>query len=124
MPDDPTGGGNSNFWTTFKGRYTLVPASSATFDKDVVMLSCTNDVQIIGECDLAAYTAGSAVATLPEECRPGKVVKVPVVANDGTEDRIAVLTVNLDGTITLPFDYTAGHVYFSGMNFNISDNWY
>ena len=94
----------------------MVPASSATFDKDVVMLSCTNDVQIIGDCDLAG--------TLPEECRPGKVVKVPVVANDGTEDRIAVLTVNLDGTITLPFDYETGHVYFSGMNFNISDNWY
>lgn len=124
MADESTGGGNPNFWTTFKGRYTLVPGSSATFDKDVVMLSCTNDVQIIGDCDLAGYTAGSAVATLPEECRPRKVVKVPVAANDGTEDRIAVLTVNLDGTITLPFDYATGYVYFSGMNFNISDQWY
>ena len=124
MADEPTGGGNPNFWTTFKGRYTLIPEETATFDKDVVMLSCTNDVQIIGDCDLAGYTAGSAIATLPEECKPGKVVKVTVVANDGAEDRVAVLTVNLDGTITLPFDYESGHVYFSGMNFNISDNWY
>lgn len=123
MADEPTGGGNPNFWTTFKGRYTLVPAASATFDKDVVMLSCTNDVQIIGDCDLAAYTAGSAVATLPVECRPGKVVKVPVVVNDGT-DRVVVMTVNIDGTMTLPFNYSAATLFLSGFNFNISDNWY
>jgi hypothetical protein len=123
MADEPTGGGNPNFWTTFKGRYTLVPAASATFDKDVVMLSCTNDVQIIGDCDLAAYTAGSAVATLPVECRPEKVVKVPVVVNDGT-DRVVVMTVNIDGTMTLPFNYSAATLFLSGFNFNISDNWY
>lgn len=124
MPDTPTGGGNPNFWTTFKGRYTLVAAPGATFDTDVVMLSCINNVQIIGDCDLVNYTANSPIATLPEECRPGKVVKVAVIANDGTEDRVATLTVAIDGTITLPFDYATGHIYFSGLNFNISDNWY
>lgn len=124
MADEPTGGGNHNFWTTFKGKYTHTPEASGVWDSEVVMLSCVNDVQIIGDCELTNYVAGATLTTLSPECTPGKVVKIPVCANDGVDDRVIIMTVNMDGTITLPFDYTTGHLYLSGINFNISDNWY
>lgn len=119
MPDT----GNPNFFKTFKGRYELVPASGQTTDSNVVMLSCVNDVQFMGDFLLTNYVAGDAIATLPEECRPGKIVKVPVVFNDGA-DAIVVMTVNTDGTMTLPCDFASATLYLSGINFNISDNWY
>ena len=123
MPNEPTGGGNPNFFKTFKGRYLLVASAGQVVDTDIVMLSCTNDVQPIGDWTLTDYTANNPFATLPDECKPGKVVKVPVVVNDG-EDRIVVMTVNTDGAMTIPSDYSSATVYLSGINFNISDNWY
>lgn len=123
MPNEPTGGGNPNFFKTFKGRYLLVASAGQVVDTDIVMLSCTNDVQPIGDWTLTDYTANTPFATLPDECKPGKVVKVPVVVNDG-EDRIVVMTVNTDGAMTIPSDYSSATVYLSAINFNISDNWY
>lgn len=121
MPDPQRG--NPNFFSTFKGKYAHTPASIGVWDTDTVMLSCTNDVQIIGDCTLTNYTALETITTLPEECRSGKVVKIPVIVDDGTE-RMVALTVNVDGTVTLPFDYASAVIYLSGVNFNISDNWY
>ena len=123
MANEPTGGGNPNFFKTFKGRYILVASAGQVVDTDIVMLSCTNDVQPIGDWTLTDYTANNPFATLPDECKPGKLVKVPVVVNDG-EDRIVVMTVNTDGAMTIPSDYASATVYLSGINFNISDNWY
>lgn len=115
--------GNPNVFTTFKGRYLLVASAGQVVDTDVVMLSCTNDVQPIGDWTLTDYTANEPFAALPDECKPGKIVKVPVIVNNG-EDRIVVMTVKTDGAMTLPFDYASATVYLSGINFNISDNWY
>lgn len=119
----PADRGNPNVFTTFKGRYLLVASAGQVVDTNVVMLSCTNDVQPIGDWTLSNYVANSPFATLPVECRPQKIVKIPVVVNDGTE-RIVVMTVNPDGTMTLPFNYSAASLFLSGINFNISDNWY
>ena len=119
----PADKGNPNVFTTFKGRYHLIASAGQIVDSDVVMLSCTNDVQPIGDWALTNYAANTAFATLPIECRPSKTVKIPVVVNDG-EDRIAVMTVNVDGHITLPINYSQATVFLSGINFNISDNWY
>lgn len=115
--------GNPNVFTTFKGRYLLVASAGQVVDTNVVMLSCTNDVQPIGDWTLSNYVANKPFATLPVECRPKKIVKVPVVVNDGAE-RMVVMTVNPDGTMALPFNYSAASLFLSGINFNISDNWY
>ena len=123
MTDNPADKGNPNVFTTFKGRYLLVASAGQVVDTDVVMLSCTNDVQPIGDWTLTDYTANEPFAKLPDECKPGKIVKVPIVVNDG-EDRIVVMTVNADGAMALPSDYASATVYLSGINFNISDNWY
>lgn len=122
--------GNPNFFKTFKGRYVLAStAPEAAFTTDVVMLSCTNDVQIIGDAALTDYAAGDVFATLPPECAPGTPVRVPVVV----EEEVAVLAVEPSGSLSLvavangntafqtPF---TGTLYTSGINFNISDRWY
>lgn len=123
MSDNPADKGNPNVFTTFKGRYLLVASAGQAVDTDVVMLSCTNDVQPIGDWTLTDYTANKPFATLHDACRPQKVVKIPVVVNDGS-DRVVVMTVNTDGTMTLPFDYASATLFLSGISFNISDNWY
>lgn len=120
---DPADKGNPNVFTTFKGRYLLVASAGQVVDTDVVMLSCTNDVQPIGDWTLTDYTANESFATLPEECRPAKTVKIPVVVNDGDE-KLAILTVSANGEMRLPIPMTYGMVYLSGVNFNISRNWY
>ena len=112
--------GNPNVFTTFKGRYTLVASAGQVVDTDVVMLSCTNDVQPIGDWTLTDYVQGATFATLPVECRPGKEVRAPVVVDDSIE----ILSVQTDGSMSLNATHDHGVVYLSGINFNISDKWY
>lgn len=112
--------GNPNVYTTFKGRYELVPAAGQSVDTNVVMLSCTNDVQPLGDWTLVDYVGGTTFATLPAECRPGKEVMAPVVV-DGT---IEVMTVQTNGDMALVASHDMGVLYLSGINFNISDRWY
>lgn len=120
MPDSPADKGNPNFFRTFKGKFALVPSDTQTVDTDAVMLSCTNDVQSIGDWTLVDYVAGAPFATLPEACRPGKEVRLPVVVDDVMD----VLTVQTNGEMSLLHDHATGVLYLSGVNFNISDCWY
>lgn len=115
--------GNPNFFTTFKGKYQCVEGTATIMNTTVVMLSCTNDVQILGDAALTNYTANDEVLVLPTECRPDRVVKIPVIVNDGT-DRVVPLTIDTNGNCSLPYSYASADVYLSGVNFNVSDRWY
>lgn len=121
---DPIDKGNPNFFTTFKGMFEMVPGEGVVLTKDVVMLSCVNDVQILGDATITNYTAETLLATLPQECLPGTTVKTTVVINNGAADYAEVMTIDIDGSITLPVDIAEGKAYFSGMSFNISDKFY
>lgn len=115
--------GNPNFFTTFKGRYSLVAAPGVTTSSTTVMLSCVNDVQVIGDFVLTNYAAGDLFATLPTECAPGNLVKIPVVVT-GDTPVVDILTIGIDGAMFLLNNYATGMVHLSGVNFNISDKWY
>lgn len=122
--------GNPNFFKTFKGRYELsVAPSGVAVDNSTVMLSSVNDVQVIGDFELTGYSAKTAFATLPEECRPSKTVRVPVCVGD-TDDIVAtnmidVLSVEPNGEMSLWLDHSGTvKLYTSGTTFNISDRWY
>lgn len=129
MADTPDKG-NPNFWTSFKGRYQLIPSSGVVADTDVVMLSCTNDVQVIGDFDFDSYTAKTVFATLPEEVRPNKFVSIPVCVYASIDDCVPmsylnILTVSPNGEMVLEFGFNEQRkLYMSGVNFNISDRWY
>lgn len=117
--------GNPNVFTTFKGRYLLVAAPGHVVDTDVVMLSCTNDVQILGDFTLTDYVAESVIFTLPEECRPGKYVAIPVVLQDSVRYSTDILLVGPNGEGSLMLDHDGVRfLMLSGVNFNISDRWY
>lgn len=119
MLADPTGGGNPNFFKTFKGAYVHAPSPEAMFTSERVMLSCVNDVQFMGDCMIMGYTPGAALTILPPECRPSTEVRVPVVV----DTKLDVLAVQTNGTVSLNAT-TDGMVYLSGVSFNISSNWY
>ena len=110
MATEPTGGGNPNFFKTFKGAYVHAPSPEAMFTSERVMLSCVNDVQFQGDCMIMNYTPGAMLTTLPPECRPSTEVRVPVV-------------VQTNGVVSLNAS-TDGMVYLAGLSFNISMNWY
>ena len=109
--------------TIFKGKYQCVEGTSTIMNTINVMLTSTNDVQIMGDANLTNYTANDNVLTLPTECRPDRIVKIPVIVNDGT-DRVVPFTIDTNGNCTLPYSYTSADVYLSGVNFNVSDRWY
>jgi hypothetical protein len=120
MANEPTGGGNPNVFKTFKGRYELTPGVG-TWDSVAVMLSCVNDVQIMGNCALDGYTAGATIATLPPECRPLTTLAVPVVSNFDLD----VMFVEPSGALKLATGFTGpGTIMLCGSSFNISHNWY
>lgn len=85
MPDEPTGGGNPNFFKTFKGAYVHAPSTEAMFTSERVMLTCINDVQFQGDCMIMNYTPGATLTTLPPECRPSTEVRVPVVVDTNVD---------------------------------------
>lgn len=119
MVDEPTGGGNPNFFKTFKGAYLHAPSPEAVFTSAKLMLSCVNDVQFMGDCMVMGYAPGAALTVLPPECRPPTEVRIPVVV----DTKLDVLAVQTNGTVSLNAT-TDGMVYLSGVSFNISSNWY
>lgn len=119
MADEPTGGGNPNFFKTFKGAYLHAPSPTVAFTSTKVMLSCVNDVQFIGDCLLVGYTPGAAITVLPSECRPTTEIKIPVIVDEVGD----VLSIRTNGEVSLK-TATDGMVYLAGISFNISHNWY
>lgn len=119
MPNEPTGGGNPNFFKTFKGAYVHAPTPEAMFASERVMLSCVNDVQFMGDCMITNYTPGATLTTLPPECRPSTEVRVPVAVDTNVD----VLSIQTNGAVSLHAS-TDGMVYLAGLSFNISMNWY
>lgn len=128
MATVPTGGGNPNVFTTFKGgRYELVPASGQSISNNVVMLTVVNDVQILGDISLTAYSAGQAFATLSAECRPHMLTKVPVCVTDNVNqpaEKVVTLNVDETGSMWLESSYESATVHLLGVDINISGNFY
>lgn len=119
MPNEPTGGGNPNFFKTFKGAYDHAPSPEAMFTSERVMLTCVNDVQFQGDCMIMNYTPGATLTTLPPECRPSAEVRIPVVVDADVD----VLSIQTNGVVSLNAS-TDGMVYLAGASFNVSANWY
>lgn len=55
---------------TYKGKFQVTPGESVTLDSANVMLSSDNDVTFMGNAEMASYTKGGVILTLPESCRP------------------------------------------------------
>lgn len=119
-------GAPQKVFKTFKGRYELtINSDYSQTVTDVIMLSCTNELEFLGDIILDGYSEGETIATLPEDCRPKDLCRIPCVYGD----MIAILNIEPEGTLNLyaPTGHTieeSGVLYISGTSFNISDRWY
>lgn len=98
---------------------TLTLETTATMQNACVILTLNNDVILMDNVTLDAYTSGSTFATLPESMRPMSEVRVPVILNDSA----TTLIVKPDGTMSIPTDAT-GTLYLNGVTFNVCGTYY
>ena len=91
----------------WEGRYEVTPSAGVTLSSTTVMLTKANQCQFCGDAE--GVTAGTAFATLPEECRPERVLRLPVcVGGSGSE------SVSLEGTVTIEGQTATGTVSVPG----------
>lgn len=117
-----TASGNVNF----KGKYQLtVDSTYGRSNNNAIMLTINNEMQFLGDIIISNYEEGKTFATLPEDCRPKDLCKIPCVYGN----MIAILDIEPEGDLQLyaPNGHTIdkkGILYISGTSFNISDRWY
>ena len=115
MPD----AGNPNFFTTYKGRYTMTPAANVSLESNALMLTCTNFVQFTGDFVLQAdFGAGVTIATLPEEVVPVDGAYLSAVH----DAKLTLLVVDDAGEISTTEALSAGTV--TPLCYNIAGNFY
>lgn len=145
--DEDTGNPWLAIPNTYKGKFQVTPGEGVTLDSVNVMLSSDNDVTFMGNAEMASYTSGDVILTLPESCRPAVDIialfptTTDVVLNSGeiavnTEAVISVPSEKGKRTEALPFnispnglmtcdrDLTNAIVHLAGNSYNIGVNWY
>ena len=117
--------GNPNFYTTFKGRYTVTPAEGVAVDNDTVMLTSNNIVCMCGDFEPTDYKLGDVFATLPPECRPDTTVYAIVPADCGSVIP-TVMEAGVDGALRIVFpDFESmSSIKLSGAVFSMNQTIY
>lgn len=117
MPDTGDPNRAAPIWA---GRYEVTPAAGVTFSSPTVMLTKANQCQLCGDAE--GVTAGVVFATLPVECRPARVLHLPVcVTSEGDEVSVGSIDIGTDGTITCS---ASGTVCLDGFSYHVCDRWY
>lgn len=117
---------------TYKGKFQVTLGEGVTLDSPNVMLSSDNDVTFMGNAEMASYTKGGVILTLPESCRPAidiialfpttYVISVP--SETGTYTEAVPFNISPNGEITADRDLTNAIVHLAGNSYNIGINWY
>ena len=119
---------------TYKGKFQVTPGDGVTIDSHNVMLSSDNDVTFMGNVEMASYTSGGVILTLPESCRP--VIDIialfpatydytsPGGSETGTYTEALPFNISSNGEITADRDLTNAIVHLAGNSYNIGINWY
>ena len=117
--------GNPNVYTIFAGKYNLSLGEGVTMENTSVMLTQTNEVIFMGNCEVVAYTEGENILDLPEQCYPPLMFTLPVYHKDGAGAyQIVPLEIYPNGDIACPVALTDGTLYTGGRSFNIGGKWY
>lgn len=110
--------GNPNFFKIFQGKVEVALHDGVTSDNPGVMLSLTNELQFLGDYDVGV---DGIIGVLPEGCRPGAELIVPVVAVEGSASKVTMLHVMDDGTLVSDPNSS---IKTNGIVVNLSGNWY
>lgn len=109
----------------FEGKYQLTLASNVTMTNDSVMLTKTNQVCFMSAMNITNHTSDQVLATLPDECRPSVVVRLPVYLNTVA----TLLNIHPNGQIKLNASNTGAFtgtrsLWLNGISFSINDRYY
>ena len=113
-------------YTVIGGIGVMTLGEGVTMPNPANVMTLNNQVMLCGDAELSEYRAGSVIATLSEDSLcPGEDVVIPVCVTSDGETRIAALTVNPLGEISLPFDYANGAtVHLNGIQFTANSQYY
>ena len=121
MPDADMGNAGS-WWRPYTGKYEVELADGVTMDDPTLMLSTILDVMFCGDMSVPAGIA--TVATLPEDCRPSKVIYLYAVCDTAGAFTQELLTLAPDGTIGVQASDEPRMLHLNGLSFNICSRYY
>ena len=117
--------GNPNVYTIYSGKFELTLGEGVTMENKAVMLTQTNEVIFMGNCEVAAYTEGEMILDLPEQCYPPMTFTIPAYHEDSTGAyEVVPLEIHQNGNISCPVALADGTLYTGGRSFNIGGKWY
>ena len=105
------------------GQMTLEEATS--MDNLTAYLDMNNVVYFCGNATLTNYTAEMPFATLPDDAMvPSSTLLVPICVTSDGATRLTYLIVDVNGELSLPFDYQSATVHMDGISFTVNDRYY
>lgn len=109
----------------FEGKYQLTLASNVAMANEYVMLAKNNQVMFMSAMSITDHTSDQVLATLPDECRPSVVVRLPVYLNTVA----TLLNIHPNGQIKLNTSNTGTFtgtrsLWLNGISFSINDRYY
>lgn len=84
-----------------------------------------NIVMFCDDLDVSNYTANDVLLELPDASMyPSTEIIIPVCVTENNNTRIAPLTVNIAGELSLPFSYTSATVHLNGICWHVNSQYY
>ncbi len=84
-----------------------------------------NIVMLCDDLDISNYTANDVLLELSaHSMRPDTEITIPVCVTEGSTTRIAPLTINIAGELSLPFSYTSATVHLNGVCWHVNSRFY
>ena len=99
---------------------TLTLSDDVRCDNPCCILTLDCIVQLMGNMQLNAHTADTAIATLPASMRPLDDIRLPVYLDTSLKQ----LTITPEGELKLGGDAVTGMLYTNGLSFNVGDRYY
>ena len=89
------------------------------------IMTLDNIVMLCDDLDIVNYTANDVLLELSDSSMyPDTPIIIPVCVTEGTQTRIAPLTITIAGELLLPFSYTTATVHLNGICWHVNSKYY
>lgn len=89
------------------------------------MQTLNNVIMLCDDLEITNYNANDVLLTLSDSSMfPNTEIVIPVCVTEGIQTRIAPLTINIAGELSLPFTYTSAIVRLNGICFHVNSQYY
>lgn len=120
---DPTWGDEpeANEHAKFRNIYIITDTNNNSIP---CIFSALNDVIFLRNFTLTNYTGNATFATLPTDLRPTIVAYLPCVISSGNDLAITFITINTNGTMSIPSSHTSAILHTAYHSFNLSPDFF